>query len=417
MKKPLHVLLALVLAALFVVPAIVPAPAHAADEGEGKTLDIVGHAADGYYVDFSPLAIVELPRILIIEEADGSMDLQVYGSTKAAVESGNFNLRVTEGDNPSLAQTPAEIAAVTETHYGHGYLYAQLVPKGEASLALDLSITRHLIFGLLAMIVVCLIFITLARRYKKGVGRTEAPKGIFQNMFEAMVIYVRDEIAKPTLGDKYQKFLPYLLSAFFFILFANIFGLVPYGAAATSNIAITFILATFTFFIGQIYASKEHWKHILLGPPEAPLLIRIILIPVEILGLLTRHIALAIRLFANMSAGALVIFSLLGLIFTVNVLFGAGAAYGAAVPSILLTVFISVVKLLVAFIQAYVFTMLSGLFIGMAIEEHHHEEGPTPELDQRDHGKVTPAFGSGGDGMAEERTRVTEDRPATVTTS
>jgi F-type H+-transporting ATPase subunit a len=184
---------------------------------------------------------------------------------------------------------------------------------------------------------------------------------------------------------------------------------VPYGAAATSNLAVTGMLALFTFVIGQVYASKDHWKHLLLGPPEVPVLVRIILVPVEILGLLTRHFALAIRLFANMAAGALVIFSLLGLVFIMNVTFGPGAAYGAAVPSILLTVFISLVKLLVAFIQAYVFTILSSLFIGMSVEEHHHDEHHDDEY-AHDTGDLTPALA--GDGAAPEQARVSADREA-----
>jgi F-type H+-transporting ATPase subunit a len=212
------------------------------------------------------------------------------------------------------------------------------------------------------------------------------------------------------MGDKYERFLPFLLTAFFFILFANLFGLVPYGAAATSNIMVTGVLAFFTFIIGQIYASADHWKHI-FWPPGVPVLVKIILIPVEFLGLFTKHIALAIRLFANMTAGTLVILSLLALIFIVNSLFGDVAAMLASPFSVLLTLFISLVKLLVAFIQAYVFAMLSALFIGMAIEEHHdHEhaapvEGPTPGLSE-DHGAVTPHTLMGDDGEARERTQV-----------
>ena len=398
MKKPLYALIAVVLAAL----CWAPAPAQAA---EGGTVDIVGHAADGFYLDFQPLAKVELPRIFLMEDASGSTTLRAYPSTAAALRSGDFVL-VKEGDDGPKRIT--ESSTLEEQIESGKHLYASIAPaEGTGSVMLDFSITRHLVFGLFAMLLTAFVALRLAGMYKRGVGRDEAPQGTFQNAFEALIIYIRDDVAKPTLGEKYEKFLPYLLTAFFFILFANLLGLVPYGAAATSNLAVTGMLAVFTFVIGQVYASKEHWKHILLGPPEVPVLVRIILVPVEILGLLTRHAALAIRLFANMTAGALVIFSLLGLIFIVNVIFGSGAAYGAAVPSIFLTVFISVVKLLVAFIQAYVFTMLSALFIGMAVEEHHHEEGPTPEGPHDQAGHVTPAIA--GDGMSDEKTRVSED--------
>jgi F-type H+-transporting ATPase subunit a len=402
MRKHLYVFFAVLLAATMMAPS--------AQAAEGETLDIVGHAADGYYLAFEPLGKPELPRIFLMENADGEMTLQAYATTKSALKSGAFNLTV-ESDGGTRTLTSA--SEIDEAVAAKKHLYGSLQPK-QGSIILDFSITRHLLYGLLAMLATAFVFISLANRYKRGVGREEAPRGIFQNMFEAMIVYVRDDIAKPTIGEeKYEKFLPYLLTAFFFILFANLFGLVPYGAAATSNLAITGMLALFTFVIGQVYGSKEHWKHLLMGPEGIPWWVRPILVPVEILGLFTRHLALAIRLFANMLAGALVIFSLLGLIFIVNVVFGAGVAYGAAVPSIGLTVFILLVKTLVAFIQAYVFTMLSALFIGMAVEEHHdHDDEHDSESRSYDTGELTPAFGS-GDGTVEQRTRPETPEPVT----
>jgi F-type H+-transporting ATPase subunit a len=399
MRKHLPALFAVVLAVF-----LVPSPTQAAEGDE--TLDIVGHAADGYYLAFEPFAKAELPRIFLRENAEGNLTVDVYGTTTGALQSGNYNL-VTEGDD-GASKTLTAPSEINEAIEGGKHLYGSLAPK-EGSIVLDFSITRHLVYGLLAMLVTALIFITLANRYKRGIGRDEAPRGVFQNMFEAMIVFIRDEVAKPTMGEKHERFLPYLLTAFFFILFANLFGLVPYGAAATSNLAITGMLALFTFVIGQVYGSKEHFKHLLMGPEGIPWWVRPILVPVEILGLFTRHLALAIRLFANMLAGALVIFSLLGLIFIVNVVFGPGVAYGASVPSVGLTVFILLVKLLVAFIQAYVFTMLSALFIGMAVEEHHEEESTT-EAQERDTGALTPEFG--GDGTAvEQRSRPETPEP------
>jgi F-type H+-transporting ATPase subunit a len=392
MRKSLYALLLVLTLGAFWVPT-------QAQAAEGGTVDIVGHTADGFYLEFEPMATVELPRIFLMEDASGSLTLKSYASTAAALQSGDFQL-VLDGETVT---SDSDLSAAIDSKK---HLHAGLQPA-VGSVILDFSISRHLIFGLLAMLIVALIGISLARKYKRGVGREEAPHGVFQNAFEALIVYIRDEIAKPTLGEKHEKFLPYLLTAFFFILFANLLGLVPYGAAATSNLAVTGMLAVFTFVIGQVYASKEHWKHLLLGPPEVPVLIRIILVPVEILGLLTRHFALAIRLFANMAAGALVIFSLLGLIFIMNVTFGAGAAYGAAVPSIFLTVFISLVKLLVAFIQAYVFTILSALFIGMSVEEHHHDEHHEDDA-HHDTGDLTPALA--GDGAAPEKARVSTER-------
>ncbi|PEN13558.1 ATP synthase F0 subunit A [Longibacter salinarum] len=395
MKKSLYALLVVLTLGVFWAPMN-------AQAAEGGTVDIVGHTADGFYLEFEPMATVELPRIFLMEDASGSLTVKAYASTAAALRSGDFQLVLEEGPVKTAAQLETAIES-------HKHLHAQLQPAA-GSVILDFSISRHLLFGLLAMLIVAVIGISLANKYKRGVGRDEAPRGVFQNAFEALIIYIRDEIAKPTLGDKHEKFLPYLLTAFFFILFANLLGLVPYGAAATSNLAVTGMLAVFTFVIGQVYASKDHWRHILLGPPEVPVLIRIILVPVEILGLLTRHFALAIRLFANMAAGALVIFSLLGLIFIMNVTFGPTAAYGAAIPSIFLTVFISLVKLLVAFIQAYVFTILSALFIGMSVEEHDHHDEHHEHEHHHDTGDLTPALA--GDGAAPEKTRVSTEREA-----
>lgn len=396
MKKSLYALLVVVVLGLIGAPTT----AHAAD---GETVDVVSHTADGFYLELEPMTTVELPRIFLMNTADGSTTLKAYGSTKAALQSGDFQLTLESGE-PVTSQSELEAAIESKKH-----LYGSLQPAGGGSIILDFSITRHLIFGLLAMLIVAWIGLSLAARYREGIGREEAPKGVFQNAFEALIVYIRDEVAKPTLGDKHEKFLPYLLTAFFFILFANLIGLVPYGAAATSNLAVTGMLAIFTFVVGSVYASKDHWKHIFLGPSEVPVFVRVILVPVEILGLLTRHAALAIRLFANMAAGALVIFSLLGLIFIMNVTFGAGAAYGSAVPSILLTVFISLVKLLVAFIQAYVFTVLSALFIGMSVEEHHHDEHHHDEP-EHDTGDLTPALA--GDGAAPDQARVSREREA-----
>lgn len=245
--------------------------------------------------------------------------------------------------------------------------------RGE--LILDLSITRHLVFAWIGALLVIVIFVTLARRYQRGIGRETAPKGLFHNMFETLFMFVRDEIARPNLGEKTERFLPFLSTAFFFILFCNLLGLVPFGATATANISVTAVLAAFTFVITQVSANKDHWAH-LFGPPGTPLPVRFILFPVEFLGLFTKPIALAIRLFANMTAGHLVILSLIGLIFTFNGLFGPAGGYGISPVSIAFSLGIYLLELLVATIQAYIFTMLSALFIGMAVEDHghHHEE-------------------------------------------
>jgi F-type H+-transporting ATPase subunit a len=168
-------------------------------------------------------------------------------------------------------------------------------------------------------------------------------------------------------------------------------GLVPFGATATSNLMVTAVLAVCTFVVIQLNGSKHYWKHI-FWPPGVPVLIKPILIPIEFLGIFTKPFALAIRLFANMTAGHLVILSLIGLIFSFSQLFGPGAGYGVSPVSIAFSLFIYLLELLVAFIQAYIFTMLSALFIGMAIEDQHHEapeEGHLP-APAGEHGGATP---------------------------
>lgn len=436
MMKPVRLLFLALLLCLAAAPATA-APAG----GDGEELDVnemlIGHAADGFYVGFEPFTIVELPRIFLLHGPDG-YGLKFYGSTAAALRSGDFTLELHGDDHgdeaahgdeahadevpgehgtdvalvegETSAGVPADEATLNEWISAGEHLHAALVPLGGQEVALDLSITRHYLFGLLAALLCLLIFVPLGNRYKRGVGRDSAPRGGFQNAFETLVVFVRDEVAKPNLGHKYKKFLPYLLTAFFFILFGNLLGLVPYAGAPTSNLAVTGVLAFLTFIIGQLWASSEHWKHI-FWPPGVPVLVKIILIPVEVMGLFTKHIALAIRLFANMVAGTLVIYSLIGLIFIVAATFGAGAGWGTAVASSLLTLFILAIKLLVAFIQAYVFTMLSALFIGMAVEEHHESavEGPTPgEGSVHAHDQVTPHTISGDGEEARRATHVAE---------
>lgn len=334
-----------------------------AAESENISEVLIHHTADGYYLALEPFITLELPRLFLVRTATG-FRLDAFSSTAAALRSGRYAATY-EGERYE------EAVALERLIAAHQHLYAQLVPR-DGLWALDLSITRHYVFGLLAALLVLAVFLPVARRYQRGVGRTTPPRGVWQNLAEVLIVFVRDEIARPNLGAKADKFLPYLLTAFFFILFCNLLGLVPDLGAATSNLAVTGVLAMFTFVIGVVYASKDHWKHI-LWPPGVPVFVKPILVPVEIMGLFTRHAALAIRLFANMTAGTLVILSLIGLIFMINALFGALAAWLTTLPSVLLTLFISAIKLLVAFIQAYVFTLLSALFIGMAVAEHTHE--------------------------------------------
>ena len=236
----------------------------------------------------------------------------------------------------------------------------------KANIPLDLSITKTVSGIFFACLIGLILFISLSRSYQKtGIS---APKGI-QSFLEPVILFIRDDIAIANIGkEKYEKFMPYLLTVFFFILINNIMGLVPFpppfGANVTGNLAVTLVLALFTFFITQINGSKQYWKHI-FATPGMPAWLLPIMVPVEVLGMFTKPFALTIRLFANITAGHIIVLSLVSLIFIFESL-------AVAPVSILFVIFMDCLELFVAFLQAYVFTLLSSLFIGLAVEEGHH---------------------------------------------
>ena len=348
-------------------------------------MDAVGHTSDGYYWDFSPFGKWELPRLFVVRR-DGALGFEAFGSSTAAVTSGLYAIEG-HGDSPAAhAAGQAEVSddltveglgEVNEEEILDGIdapesaYSAVLVPTGDADVVIDLSMTRHLVFVFIAIGLLSLLLLPMGARYKRGVGRTSAPRGLLQNTVETLVIYIRDEIARPNLGAKTGRFLPYLLTVFFFVLTCNLLGLLPFGATATANLTTTAVLAIFTFVITQVAGTKDYWMHI-LWPPGIPWFVKPILVPIEILGLFTKPFALAVRLFANMTAGHLVLLNLVGLIFIVAGMSEA-AGWATSVPALFLTLFVYGLEVLVAFIQAYVFTVLSALFIGMATAEHEHD--------------------------------------------
>ena len=230
---------------------------------------------------------------------------------------------------------------------------------------LDFSITKAVVGLISAATVGLLLFLSLARSYKKtGISH---PKGI-QSFLEPIILFVRDDIAIANIGiHKYEKYMPYLLTVFFFILINNLMGLVPFpppfGANVTGNIAVTFVLALCTFLVTQFSGNKSYWRHI-FATPGVPFWLLPIMIPVEIIGIFSKPFALMIRLFANITAGHIIVLSLVCLIFIFKSMAVAPAA-------ILLVIFMDCLELLVAFLQAYVFTLLSALFISMSVKEHH----------------------------------------------
>ena len=235
----------------------------------------------------------------------------------------------------------------------------------------DISLTRNVVQMILTLSLLIWVMIAVAKKYNKGIGVKTAPKGM-QNLLEPIINFIKDEVAKPALGHKYEKYLPYLLTIFFFILFNNLVGLIPGAANVTGNIAFTMVLALISFLVILVSSNKHFWGHI-FNPP-VPMGVKPILVLVEFLGVFTKPFALMIRLFANMVAGHIIIICLVSLIF----IFGAmskGLGWGFTPLSVGFVVFIYFIELLVAFLQAYIFAFLTAVFIAQAFEgEHHHEE-------------------------------------------
>jgi F-type H+-transporting ATPase subunit a len=226
--------------------------------------------------------------------------------------------------------------------------------------ALDFSITKNVMMLFINATILLVMLISVSRAYRTNAGK--APKGL-QSFIEPIILFVKDEIVKPNIGPKYDKYLPYLLTLFFFILFGNLLGLLPGSGNLTGNIAVTMTLAVFTFLITNISGNGNYWKHI-LWTPGVPLPLRVIILPVEIIGIFTKPFSLMIRLFAAITAGHIVLLSLLSLTFIFE-------SWVVGIGSSIFVLFISLIELLVAGIQAYVFTLFTSLYIGLAVEEHH----------------------------------------------
>lgn len=234
----------------------------------------------------------------------------------------------------------------------------------------DLSLTRNVVQMLLALILFTWVMLRIAKRYKSGVGVTSSPKGS-QSLLEPVITFVRDEVAKPNLGHKADKYLPYLLTVFFFILINNIVGLIPGTANVSGNIAFTAVLGIISFVVILFSSNKHYWGHI-FNPPGVPFGVKLILVPVEFISVFIKPFALIIRLFANMVAGHIIIICLISLIFIFGEL-NVYAGWGASPLAIGFTVFIYFIEVLVAFLQAFIFTMLTAVFIGQAFEGEHHD--------------------------------------------
>ena len=228
---------------------------------------------------------------------------------------------------------------------------------------LDLSITKNVFTIMMIALIMLLIFTNIARSYGKNNGMASG----IGRFLEPIIIFIRDDIAIPNIGEKhYKKYMPYLLTIFFFIWFVNLLGLTPLAVNITGNLAVTAGLAILTYLITTFSANKNYWKHV-FWMPGVPTLMKIILAPIELLGTLIKPFSLMIRLYANIMAGHVVLMTILGLMFIFKNWIGSSLSFGLAFG-------LSLLELLVAALQAYIFTMLSALYFGSAVEEHEHEE-------------------------------------------
>ena len=248
----------------------------------------------------------------------------------------------------------------------HADLKLKLNSEGKKKLIshqglLDFSITKTVLMTIIISILIFLAFTGLSKSYRKG----PIPTG-FGRLLEPLVLFIRDDIAVPNIGQThYKKYMSYLLTVFFFIWIVNLAGMTPLGINITGNIAITLSLALITYLITQFTANRNYWGHI-FWMPGVPVPMKFVLMPIELLGTIIKPFSLMIRLYANITAGHVVLMSLIGLVFFASNTFSFGAFFG-------LTLFLGVIELLVAFLQAYIFTMLTALYFGAAVEEHHHE--------------------------------------------
>lgn len=287
---------------------------------------------------------------------------------------------------PVILYSPQKgLSVFSYSHLHHGHVHegykseeGKIVAVNEAGepdeavKVYDLSLTRNVVQMIISLTLLVILMVRVAKKYKTVDGQHKAPTG-FQNAVEPVITFVRDEVGKPNLGHAYEKYMPYLLTVFFFILINNIIGLIPGSANVTGNIAFTMILAVVSLLVILFSSNAHFWGHI-FWPPGVPFLVKLILIPVELAGvLLIKPGALMIRLFANMVAGHIVITCFILLIF----IFGAMntvAGYGFSPVSIAFTIFIYLIEILVAFIQAFIFTNLTAVFIGQSMEGAHHPD-------------------------------------------
>jgi len=332
---------------------------------------ILEHVADGHEFHFftfnkKPVSI-PLPVILYSPAKGWSVFMS------SAFEHGE---KVVNGYRIMEESFAKEHSLDLNNYQGHKIYVGKIYAVDEAGMpdtavkVYDLSLGRNAVQVLISVLLLIWLMNGVAGKYAKGQGVKTAPTG-FQNAVEPVITFVRDEVGRSNLGSRYEKYMPFLLTIFFFILINNLIGLVPGTANVTGNIAFTAVLGIISFVVIMFSSNKHFWGHI--ANPPVPLGVKPIMIPVEILGIFTKPFALIIRLFANMISGHIIILSFICLIF----IFGAmntALGWGTSPFFVLLAVFIYLLEILVAFIQAFIFANLTAVFIGQAFEGGHHDE-------------------------------------------
>ena len=310
------------------------------EEGFNPTPHILHHIADSYEWHLWGDISIPLPVILYTE---GNLDIFMSS------EFHHGKSKVIRGDRTYKID------------------HHKIVEENDKKI-INVSVTKNVASMILSVLILFFILRKVSAGYK---NKKQAPKGI-QAFLEPLILFVRDDIIKSSIGPKYKRYTVFLLTIFFFILINNLLGLTPGAANVTGNISVTLVLSLFTFIIITVSANKGYWKH-LIKPPGTPLPLLPIMIPIEIFGVFTKPFALMIRLFANITAGHIIIFSLISLIFVAsnngeNVVVG----WAVAPLSVMFVLFIFLIEILVAFLQAYIFTLLSAVFIGLAVKEEDH---------------------------------------------
>ncbi|MCO6497312.1 MAG: F0F1 ATP synthase subunit A [Chitinophagaceae bacterium] len=326
------------------------------EDGEAKTEEkfdpttvILNHVQDGYSFHFFTIgdfhASIPLPVILYSPQKG----LSIFSSSRFGHE--------------------GEL-----TYEGYKMENNKIVAVDEGVKVYDFSMTRNVVQMLLVLTLFIILMINIGKRYKKGIGVTSAPTGV-QNLLEPVIIFIRDEVAKVNLGSRWERYMPYLLTLFFFILVNALFGMIPGVANVAGNIAFTLILGVIALIVILASTTTHFWKH-LFWPPGVPFLVKLILVPVELAGVfIIKPGALIIRLFANMIAGHIVILAFISLIFIFGEM-STVAGYSFSPFSVLFIVFDYFIEILVAFIQAFIFTVLTAIFIGQGFEGSDHDLHP-----------------------------------------